>query len=103
MTSFMISVAAVNAADAGVGVCPGYGVLAHVSVAAEQLQAPVHDPPLQFSAPPLCLGGVDRGQLVGVQCAHAVVDVVLGHIDLGGDLGEHEAGVLERTDGMPER
>jgi hypothetical protein len=51
----------------------------------------------------LALADVHRRQLTGVQRADAVVDVVLGDVDLGGDLGEDEARVLERPDGLPER
>src|SRR5207248_7962385 len=95
--------AAVDAGDAGVGVAAGDRVLGHVSVAAVQLDAPVDDAPLQLGAVELGLGGVRRAELRRVQAVDAAVDVGLRHLDLGGDLGEHELRVLERADGRAER
>src|SRR5262245_12888974 len=55
--------AAVDRGDPRVGVGAGDGVLAHVAVAAEELQTPVHDALLQLRAPPLRARGVRYGQL----------------------------------------
>src|SRR6478609_9833956 len=88
--------------DAGVPPGAGDAVLVHEAVAAVELHALVEHVVLHLRRPPLGLGRVDRGELaLGVR-HDAVVDVRLGHLELGLHLGDLELVVLERADRLAE-
>ena len=63
-----------------------------------ELDALVDHPAGHLGRPPLGGGRVLGGQSALVQGQHAPVDVDLGDVDLRLDLGQPEAGVLERAD-----
>src|SRR6476619_3079925 len=80
----------------------GHAVLVHEPVAAVELHTVVEDVVLHLGGPPLGLGRVDRGQLPLGMGGAAVVDVGLGDLQLGLQLGDLELVVLERADGLAE-
>src|SRR5207247_7453277 len=86
--------AAEDGLHAAVGPGPAHGVLAHVAVAAVQLDAPVGDPVAQLGVPPLDHGGLVVAQPPGAVLGDGAVGELARHRDLGRHLGQGEPVVL---------
>ena len=101
INSFMISLAAEDAADARVGPGAGDRILPHVTIAAVHLHAGVDHPALHFGAPQL--GHRRRGRVeAAVQVRReAPVDEAAADRGLGSRVGEREARVLEFEERLP--
>src|ERR1700759_4032897 len=89
---------AVDPRRAGLDPGPADRVLAHVAVAAVQLQAAVEDAFLQLAAAPLGDRRVLGAQLVGEELLQRPVEERLPELEVRLALGELEAGVLEVGD-----
>ncbi len=70
-------------------------IFVHVTGAAVQLQALVHDFPLQFGVPKLGGRAFDRGQFLLGMAVERPVEMRPADLQLGLEVREHEAGVLE--------
>src|SRR5690349_18284802 len=89
--------------DPGIAPGAGHAVLVHEAVAAVELDALVEHVVLHLGRPPLGLGRVDRAQLLLGVRRDAVVDIGLGDLELGLQLGHLELVVLERAHRLAER
>ena len=78
------------------------GVLGHVAVAAEELEAGAHDPLLHLGTPPLGHGRFLDAQFPGVVQQDAVVEEDAGDFDFRFHFGQLESVVLELADGPAE-
>src|SRR5271163_1636501 len=95
--------AAEDRLDAAVGPEAADPVLAHVTVAAVQLHAPVGDAVAQLGVPPFDHRRLFGAQPVGAVLGNGAVGELARHRDLGGHLGQQELAVLELADRLAER
>jgi len=95
--------AAVDTLDAGVHVVAGDGVFLHVAVATEQLQTFVGNHALQLGGGELGDGGVGSGEFVAIVLVNTLLTVGAIDDDLGVQVRQNEAGVLQAGDRLAKR
>src|SRR5258706_8969402 len=93
----------VDALNSSIGIHPSDQILVHVAVPSEQLQTLVQNAPLGLRAPQLCHGGCGRIQAPRDEIFNAAVNKGATDLNLRGNLGQLELGILKISDGLPKR